>query len=82
MEEDRDYILDIKGLTDRQVHDQKTSLAGRPFVCVYFECCNVYSRVYRDRSGQAYVGWCPRCSRRVRIRVGPDGVSTRFFKAT
>lgn len=55
--------------------------AGRPFLGIHFECCQVYARVYRRRDGQAYEGHCPRCSRRLTVPIGPGGTSTRFFTA-
>jgi hypothetical protein len=81
-----DYIIDIPGLRTRQ----RAPGAGRrdagprrkrPYIHVLFRCCNVYQRIYRNRAGTAYVGWCPHCGRRVRARVGPDGTSTRWFTA-
>jgi hypothetical protein len=53
----------------------------RPYVGINFTCCNVYSRVYRNRAGDAYEGMCPKCYRRVKLGIGPGGTSQRFFDA-
>jgi hypothetical protein len=53
----------------------------RRFVGIRFACCDVYARVYVNRTETAYEGFCPKCSRRVRIRIGPEGTDCRFFTA-
>ena len=82
MHDDGDYILELGGRTlggDADGRDQ--GLRRRPYISVYFECCGAYNRIYRNREGTAYAGWCPRCLKKVRVRVGPDGVNCRFFTA-
>lgn len=89
MDDDKDYILDIRGvepkdadLSDyKEIEKDAPSLEKRPYVCVHFECCGVYARIYRNKKGTAYEGWCPKCCRKVRIKIGPNGVDTRFFRA-
>jgi hypothetical protein len=51
----------------------------RPFLGVHFACCGVYSRIYRNAEGSAYVGNCPRCTRRLRVEIAPGGTDQRFF---
>ncbi len=92
MSDDPSYILDIQGLTlDDRVSDaaggerratQGTDARGRKWIGVQFECCGVYSRIYKNPSGTAYVGVCPRCQRRVNIGIGPGGTNSRMFRAT
>ncbi|MCR4315103.1 MAG: hypothetical protein NUW37_02005 [Planctomycetes bacterium] len=61
---------------------QNTSdFRNRPYVGVYFECCDVYTRIYRSVDGKKYTGFCPRCFRRIKMKVGPGGTSSRMFRA-
>jgi len=53
----------------------------RKYLGIHFACCGVYSRIYVNREQSAYVGNCPRCTRQVRIGIGPGGSNARFFTA-
>ena len=80
---DDDYVLDISGLSGGQSSAQpEKDATGRPFISIRFACCNVYQRIYRNPAGTAYLGWCPRCARKVEARIGPGGVNSRFFEAS
>jgi hypothetical protein len=54
---------------------------SRPFLGVRFVCCSVYSRVYRNLQRTAYEGFCPRCGKPIRVRIGEGGTGNRFFDA-
>jgi hypothetical protein len=60
---------------------KENSTKRRKYLGVLFEECNIYTRIYINKEGTAYVGFCPRCSRKVVIKVGKDGVDNRFFKS-
>ena len=53
----------------------------RPFVGVHFQCCNVYQRIYVNRSGTGYWGACPLCGKQVRFVIGEGGSESRFYTA-
>jgi hypothetical protein len=57
------------------------SAATRRFVGVHFVCCDVYTRVYVNRDATAYEGNCPKCAKRVTLRIGSGGTAARFFTA-
>jgi hypothetical protein len=82
-----DYILDLSSVprpASKAGDPADTSASARqarPWLAIYWKCCRVYSRIYRDRRGHAYEGRCPSCARAVQVPIGPGGTSARFFEA-
>lgn len=84
MPDERGYHLDIIDTAENEPAGDYSSSGpiGRSWVGIHFECCGVYARVYRQSGDNKYEGRCPKCRARVTLRVGPDGVSARIFRAT
>lgn len=78
---DPDYLLDIRGISDPSARSPLPGPEARPWIGIRFECCSVYTRIYRNAEGTAYQGACPKCLRKVRLAVGPGGTDARFFTA-
>ncbi len=53
----------------------------RRFVGIQFACCSIYARIYVNKEETAYVGNCPKCLKRVEMKIGPGGTESRFFTA-
>ena len=51
----------------------------RRFLGIQFTCCSMYARIYVNKEGTAYVGNCPKCAKRVELKIGPGGTDSRFF---
>lgn len=75
-----DIISSAEGDFDRQ--SPQSPGTSRPWVGVHFECCGTYRRIYRRPEDLHYVGHCPKCTRPITLRVGPDGVDARILRAT
>ncbi len=54
----------------------------RAFLGIWFECCHVYGRLYKNKDGTMYRGRCPKCLRPVQVRIGGEGTSRRFFRGS
>jgi hypothetical protein len=59
----------------------KETSGKRPFIGIVFKCCRIYSRIYLNKKGDAFVGWCPKCSAKMEVLVSPVGSSSKFFFA-
>ena len=82
MDETPPYHVDIAHLRGCETSAvEGGGLTGRPWIGLHFDCCGVYTRVYRNADGTAYAGYCPRCRGRVTLRVGSGGTNARFFVA-
>jgi len=82
---DRQDIVDIDGVVNpagigRDASARATSC--RAWLGIYFRCCHVYGRIYKNRACTEYVGQCPRCRSEVRALIGAGGTSKRFFEAS
>ncbi|MBN2801902.1 MAG: hypothetical protein JXR91_02290 [Deltaproteobacteria bacterium] len=53
----------------------------KEFLGIMFECCHVYGRIYKNKIGNAYNGYCPKCMRPIKIKIENGGTSNRFFNA-
>ncbi|MFB3139199.1 MAG: hypothetical protein ACE10B_08265 [Phycisphaerales bacterium] len=53
----------------------------RQYLSVWFRCCHVYGRMYRNAQQTTYLGRCPRCGAFVRALIGPGGTDRRMFEA-
>jgi hypothetical protein len=60
---------------------KKETKEGKKYLGIMFNCCQVYSRIYKNKDGTAYVGRCPKCMRTITVPVGEGGTNTRFFNA-
>lgn len=60
---------------------QSSGRKARRFLGVKFACCDIYTRIYVNRSETAYEGCCPKCGKRVSVQIGSGGTDKRFFTA-
>lgn len=86
MSDEPDYVVDISSLKESESAGSQAEASGSPralrWIGIFFECCSVYSRIYRNREGTAYMGFCPRCQRPAKVKVGAGGTNARLFRAT
>ncbi len=68
-------------LTSETSANNTSAEPAKSFLGVHFTCCEVYARIYPNRGVTAYVGYCPRCAKRVSFEIGHGGTDARFFTA-
>lgn len=68
------------GTEGRHVEQAPAKKSGEPFLGMQFNCCRIYTRIYRNRDKTAYEGRCPRCARKVIVPIGSGGSGARFFE--
>lgn len=79
---DKGYHLDLSAGSDVPASSAlPQTVAGGKFLGIHFECCDIYSRVYPNKKRTAYLGYCPRCARQIKLRIGEGGTDARFFTA-
>jgi len=82
MEDQPAYIVEIDDLEQDGRGEARAGAVGRRGLGIRFDCCNAYSRMYKNAAGTAYVGRCPKCARRLSVPIGPGGTPQRFFRAS
>ena len=82
MEDEPAYIVEIEDLEQDGRGESRGRSVGRRWLGSRFDCCNAYSRMYKNAAGTAYVGRCPKCARRLSVPTGPGGTPQRFFRAS
>lgn len=86
MQRPRHDIVDIDGLRESKelpgtADNDNGKGPRRKFLAVWFRCCHVYGRMYRNAQGSRYEGRCPACGAPVHAIIGPGGTSQRTFEA-
>ncbi len=62
---------------DNKIKDPAGEKAERrPHLGIHFRCCHVYSYIYKNKDGSAYVGRCPRCGKVLKVKVSEDGTGS------
>lgn len=68
------------GMEGRHGEQASGKKSSEPFLGMQFNCCRIYTRIYRNRDKTAYEGRCPRCARKVIVPIGSGGSGARFFE--
>lgn len=59
----------------------ETEPSKQNHLSIYWKCCHVFSRIYRNREASAYEGRCPKCQGKLHVPIGKGGTTQRTFIA-
>jgi len=62
-------------------NNKQQSNNKKKFLGIWFDCCKVYGRLYKNKDETAYIGRCPRSMRILSVKIGGEGTDRRFFRA-
>jgi len=71
---------DIVGM-HRSSASERRAVSPPAFRMIWYRCCRAYGRAVRNDAAGAYLGRCPGCGGRVRLRIGSGGLRNRMFEA-
>ncbi len=75
---DPEDIVEIDGVPATPIPG-KAGTSGRPWKMIWFQCCHVYGRIYRNQQQTEYRGPCPKCGAIVEAGIGPGGTNRSIF---
>ena len=61
---------------------ERTAPKKREHLGIHFRCCHQYGYIYKNKSGTAYSGWCPRCMKKAEVKISQSGTGSeqRIFQ--
>ena len=76
-------IVDLDGLRPAEppLLAPASASAPKPFLMIWFRCCETYGRLPKSPDGTCYDGRCPKCLARLTVPVGEGGTRRRMFEA-
>ena len=76
-------IVDIDGLRPpaAEAARREGAPAAKPFLMIWFRCCETYGRLPKASDGSCYEGRCPKCLAKLTVPVGDGGTRRRMFEA-
>ncbi|MEM9084184.1 MAG: hypothetical protein AAGB34_11355 [Planctomycetota bacterium] len=78
----REVASSSGGVRGNRESSSSTGQSPKGWLGMTWNCCSVYSRIYKNRAGTAYQGRCPKCGTPISIPIGPGGTNDRFFEVS